>query len=427
MTRRVTIAAAVIGAMATAQGFGAERTTDQRARDLAAVVKFGDTKAKLNVMKAIAKLGVNARAAWPALIKAMGDDDRSVRLAATATLGQIRATSPEARAALTKASKGTDAELAAAAVEALKLIQRHIRLNPVTAVRELKIVLGFAQIGSESDWRAANTRSILAEAARRGTELVFSDAQQKQTNQIKAIRSFIARRVDVIAFSPVVETGWQDVLAEAKTAGIPVILCDRGVDVKDKSLYVTALASDFEAEGKRAAQWLAKKTGGKARIVVLKGSPGASVTAERHKGFTQIIAKHPGMKIIAMQIADFERAKGRRVMTDLLTAHGRKGIDAVFAHNDDMAMGAIQAMKAAGVKPGKDITIVSIDGVRAAFEAMVAGELNCTVECNPLIGKQLFAIIQHVLDGKKVPKFVAVKEGIFDQTTAAKAIKTRQY
>lgn len=290
-----------------------------------------------------------------------------------------------------------------------------------------RLRVGFAQIGAESDWRRANTESIKAEAATRNIELVFSDAQQKQENQIKALRNFVAQRVDAIAMAPVVETGFEPVLREVKDAGIPVILTDRVVTVSDPALYVTFIGADFVEEGKRAAEWLAKATSGKAAIAELQGTPGSAPAIDRKKGFELGITAHPEMKIIKSQSGEFTRAKGREVMETFLKSPDGKQITALYAHNDDMALGAIQAIEEAGLRPGKDIIIVSIDGVRAAFEAMVAGKLNCTVECNPLLGPQLFDVVEAVTSGKTVDKRIVTKEGVFDQSTAGEAIKTRKY
>ena len=289
------------------------------------------------------------------------------------------------------------------------------------------ITVGFSQIGAESAWRTANTESIKAEAAKRGITLVFADAQQKQENQIKALRSFIAQGVDVIAFSPVVETGWEPVLREVKKAGIPVVLSDRAVEVTDPSLFVTFIGSDFIEEGRRAAAWLAKAGGGKAGIVELQGTPGSAPAIDRKKGFEEAIAKHPDMKILKSQSGDFTRAKGKEVMESFLKSPEAKQITALYAHNDDMALGAIQAMEEAGLVPGKDILIVSIDGVRGAFEAMAAGKLNCTVECNPLIGPQLFDAVEALMAGRPVEKRIVIQEGVYEQSQAAEALKTRKY
>ncbi|MBV8413836.1 MAG: ABC transporter substrate-binding protein, partial [Verrucomicrobia bacterium] len=258
-------------------------------------------------------------------------------------------------------------------------------------------------------------------------DLRFSDAQQKQENQIKAIRSFIAQGVDVIAFSPVVETGFEPVLQEAKKAGIPVVLSDRAVKVSDPSLYVTFLGSDFVEEGRRAAEAVAKLTGGKANIAELVGTVGSAPAIDRKKGFEEVLTKYPDMKIIMSQSGDFTRAKGKEVMEAFLKAPNAKDINVLFAHNDDMALGAIQAMEEAGIKPGQDIKIVSIDGVRGAFEAMKDGKLNVTVECNPLLGPQLFDLVEKVAKGESVPKRVVSQEGVYDQSQAAEELPKRQY
>jgi galactofuranose transport system substrate-binding protein len=290
-----------------------------------------------------------------------------------------------------------------------------------------KLVVGFSQVGAESGWRTANTDSIKSEAAKRGIDLRFSDAQQKEENQIKAIRSFIAEGVDVIAFSPVVETGFEPVLQEAKKAGIPVVLSDRAVKVSDPSLYACFLGSDFIEEGRRAGNEAVKLTDGKANIAELVGTVGSAPAIDRKKGFEEILKSHPDMKIVMSQSGDFTRAKGKEVMEAFLKAPNAKDINLLFAHNDDMALGAIQAMEEAGIKPGVDIKIVSIDGVRGAFEAMKDGKLNVTVECNPLLGPQLFDLIQAVAAGKEVPKRVVTQEGVYEQSQAAAELPKRQY
>lgn len=289
-----------------------------------------------------------------------------------------------------------------------------------------KLTIGFSQVGAESDWRVAETKSIKDEAAARGAELKFSDAQGKAENQIAAIRSFIAQGVDAIILAPKVSTGWDPVLKEAKDAKIPVILVDRGITVADPELYATLIASDFVAEGKMAAEWLAKKTGGKAQIIELEGSPGADPAIDRKKGFAEGIKPYPEMQILAAQSGDFETGKGKQVTETLLQQHGDK-VTAVYAHNDNMALGAIEAIKAAGKKPGKDILVVSIDGVKSAFEAMVAGELNATVECNPLLGPAAFDAVKKALAGEKLEKKTVVADRVFDQSTAAADLPTRKY
>ncbi|MCW5776127.1 MAG: ABC transporter substrate-binding protein [Phycisphaeraceae bacterium] len=294
------------------------------------------------------------------------------------------------------------------------------------AVGTKRLVVGFSQIGAESAWRTAETESIRSEAAARGVDLKFSDAQQKQENQIRALRTFISQKVDAIILAPVVETGWEPVLREAKRASIPVVLVDRGVDVEDDSLYTTLIASDFVEEGRMAGRWLAERLGGAGRIVELQGTPGSAPAIDRKRGFEEAIAEFPGMTIVRSQSGDFTRAKGKEVMEAFLKAERQK-IDAVYAHNDDMALGAIQAIEEAGLKPGTDVILVSIDGVRAAFEAMVEGKLNCTVECNPLLGPAAFDAVMRALAGETLPKWIKVEDRVFDQSVAAEVIGTRQY
>jgi ABC-type sugar transport system substrate-binding protein len=288
------------------------------------------------------------------------------------------------------------------------------------------IKVGFSQIGAESAWRTAETASIESEAERRGIRLQKSDAQQKQENQIKALRGFIAQDVDAIILAPVVETGWEPVLREAKKAGIPVILVDRGVDVSDDSLYATLIASDFVEEGRMAARWLAEATSGRAAIVELKGTTGSAPALDRERGFHEVIDEYPGMTVIKSQTGEFTRAKGKEVMEAFLKAEGDR-IDAVYAHNDDMALGAIQAIEEAGRTPGEDVIIVSIDGVRAAFEAMIAGKLNCSVECNPLLGPRAFDAVEAALAGRPLPKHIVVQDRLFDRTAAAAELPGRRY
>lgn len=302
-------------------------------------------------------------------------------------------------------------------------------LLPASAWAQKPLVMGFSQVGAESEWRTANTESIKSAAKEAGIELKFSDAQQKQENQIKAIRSFIAQKVDVIAFSPVVESGWEPVLREAKAAKIPVILTDRAVNVKDTSLYVTFIGSDFVEEGRKAGRWLVEKMKnekGTVNIVELQGTVGSAPAIDRKKGFEEIIKADPKFKIIRSQTGDFTRAKGKEVMEAFLKAEGKK-INVLYAHNDDMAIGAIQAIEEAGLKPAKDIVIISIDAVKGAFEAMIAGKLNVSVECSPLLGPQLMAAAKDIKAGKPVQKRIVTEEGIFPMEIAAREFPKRKY
>jgi len=227
----------------------------------------------------------------------------------------------------------------------------------------------------------------------------------------------------------VVETGWETVLREAKAANIPVILTDRAVEVSDKSLYLSLIGSDFVEEGRKAGRWLLANTkdiAGDINIVELQGTVGSAPANDRKKGFAEIIAAEPRYKIIRSQTGDFTRAKGKEVMEAFLKAEGKK-INVLFAHNDDMAIGAIQAIEEAGMRPGTDITIISIDGVKGAFEAMIAGKLNVTVECSPLLGPQLMAAVKDVVAGKQIPKRIVTEESVFPKETAAQVLPTRKY
>ncbi|BDZ46189.1 ABC transporter substrate-binding protein [Naasia aerilata] len=246
------------------------------------------------------------------------------------------------------------------------------------------LVVGFAQVGAESGWRTANTEDIKRAFDEAGIELKFSDAQQKQENQIKAIRSYISQGVDVIAFSPVVETGWDAVLNEAKAAGIPVVLTDRAVDSKDDSLYVSFLGSDFIKEGEKAGQWVVdeyKDSTDPVNIIQLEGTTGAAPAIDRAEGFADVISADPKFEIVASQTGDFTRAGGKQVTEALLKSN--PDVDLIYAHNDDMGLGAIEAIEAAGLKPGEDIKIVTVDAVHDGMQALADGKINFIVECSP--------------------------------------------
>ncbi|CDW59259.1 ABC tran and Peripla BP 4 domain containing prote in [Trichuris trichiura] len=244
------------------------------------------------------------------------------------------------------------------------------------------LTVGFSQVGSESGWRAAETNVAKSEAEKRGITLKIADGQQKQENQIKAVRSFVAQGVDAIFIAPVVATGWEPVLKEAKDAEIPVFLLDRSIDVKDKSLYMTTVTADNILEGKLIGDWLVKEVNGKpCNVVELQGTVGASVAIDRKKGFAEAIKNAPNIKIIRSQSGDFTRSKGKEVMESFIKAENNgKNICMVYAHNDDMVIGAIQAIKEAGLKPGKDILTGSIDGVPDIYKAMIDGEANATLD-----------------------------------------------
>lgn len=292
-----------------------------------------------------------------------------------------------------------------------------------------KKVIGFAQVGAESGWRTAETDSIKTIPTLDAKfDLKFSDGQQKQENQIKAIRSFIAQKVDLIALDPVVETGWDTVLKEAKDAKIPVVIVDRKVTVSDESLYKAFLGSDMVEEGKKAAQIIIDQFGkdAKLNIAELQGTVGSTAMVGRQQGFNDTIKDCPNYKIIKSQTGDFTRAKGKEVMEAFLKSDGDK-INVLWAHNDDMAVGAVQAIEEYGKKPGKDIFIVSVDGIKDAFQLMADGKTNAVVECNPLLGPQLLEVAKNILDGKEVERSIKSKESQFLQKDAAKELPNRKY
>ncbi len=291
------------------------------------------------------------------------------------------------------------------------------------------LIVGYVQLGAESEWRTANTDSVKEAAAQLGVELRFSDAQQKQENQISAIRALIAQQVDVIGVAPLIETGWDDVFKEAQDAGIPIILVDRRADVSP-SLYVTLMGSDFLEEGRNAARIMSTLTDGHANIVELQGTRGSAPANDRYAGFREVLKDYPGMKIIDSEDGNFTVAKGKEVMRAFLKAHG-KNITALFAHNDDMALGAIKAIEEYGLRPGVDIQIVSVDATRGAFEAMIAGKLNATVECNPLLGPDFLELALKVVNGESIPKWIPSQESQFFASQGADQLKqilaTRKY
>jgi simple sugar transport system substrate-binding protein len=304
----------------------------------------------------------------------------------------------------------------------------------VTKGMDRQIVVGYSQISAESEWRNANTLSILAAATEYNVDLRFSGAMQKQENQIQAIRTFIRQKVDIICFTPVVETGWATVLREAKAAKIPVICVDRMIEEgMESDLFNAFIGSDMELEGRRSAEWLIDYMNQIGRgdknpinVVELQGTVGSGPQVGRMKGFKEILDKQPNYKIIRTQTGNFTRAEGKQVMEAFLKSDGDI-IDVVFAHNDDMAIGAIQAIEEYGRKPGQDVILVSIDAVRGAFEAMLAGKLNASIECNPILGDQIMDTAVRILKGEKVPKWVISDEGVFDQSNAAAAFPTRAY
>jgi simple sugar transport system substrate-binding protein len=326
---------------------------------------------------------------------------------------------------------------------------------------ESKIVLGFAQLGAESEWRSSSSASIKEAARKYGVELMFENAQQKQENQIKAIRSFIAHRVDVIAFAPVVESGWDNVLLEAKAEGIPVILVDRRIrtDVREK-LYIAFIGSNFIEEGRKAGRWLLEKFRDTAdlpqevsvgpespagtnelrppelerspvNILELRGTDGSSPAEDRAAGFREIIGNDRRFQVVRSLSGDFMRSKGREVMEQVLSdyydpAAGRT-LDVLFAHNDDMAMGAVEAMEERGLRPGRDVVVISVDAQKSALEALRRGKINCVVECAPYIGEQLMDLVKQLVAGRDIPSIIYSEETMFTEDDPPESLPVRPY
>ena len=289
------------------------------------------------------------------------------------------------------------------------------------ADRQRKIVLGFVQVGDESNWRLENTRSIQNAAKDAGIDLRFIDAQGSQQREIQAISSLIRQKVDVIAFSPLIETGWDSVLEQAKKAGIPIVCMDRSVSVKDNSLFSTFIGSDFVEEGRRAANWLIgyeNKTS-RLNVVEIRGTVGSTPAMGREEGFNEIIRNHPNYSILALDNGNFTYEGGRKAMENLLNFEKDK-INIVFSQNDDMALGAIDAIQARGLVPGKDIAVVSVDGTEKAREAVKHGRLSCTVECNSQLGPLLMKAVQDYANGKELPLRIITSETIFPSGDGAK-------
>jgi galactofuranose transport system substrate-binding protein len=284
--------------------------------------------------------------------------------------------------------------------------------------------IGFSQIGSESDWRTAFSADMKAEAKIRGIDLHFDDAQGSVDGQFAAVRRFIAERVDAIVIAPVVVAGWTPVLQEARAAHIPVFIADRSVDT-DPSLFVARVGNDTNLEGRLAASWLAQATRGHCSIVELQGTIGAAPTIGRKTGFAAVIAQFPGMRIIRSESGDFTAEGGKRVMADFIkSTGGLKGVCAVWAHNDNMLLGAIETMKSAGLHPGKEVLTISVDGVPGIYHAMLAGDANASVEVKSDIGKYIFDVVQGYLQGKRdYPKWVLIPTDLHTPEDAAKMLE----
>ena len=295
--------------------------------------------------------------------------------------------------------------------------------------RDEPLVLGFSPIVSWGNWAGANADSIRKAAQDAGIEVRLEDARHSQEKQVATLRSFVKQRVDVIAFIPVVETGYEAVLREIRTAGIPVILLDRAIDVTDDSLYASLVGSDFVEEGRVAARWLLENSRdmpGDIDIVELQGSVGSAPANDRKQGFAEVIGTDRRFHIIRSESANFDKLRAREIMTGFLKTEGKR-IRVLFAHGDSMAIGGIEAIEEAGLEAGSDILVIAIEGSRRGLEAIVAGKLNVTVECNPVLGPQLMAVVEDLAAGKPVPRRVITRESVFTRENAAAELPRRAY
>lgn len=285
------------------------------------------------------------------------------------------------------------------------------------AAETQSLLLGFSQLGWESAWRLANTESIKRAAEKAGVALMYDNAEQKQERQIKAIREFIAYQVDVIAFSPIVETGWDNVLKEARDAGIPVLTTDRMIQTEDESLWAGYIGADFYQEGKRAGEFLLEKVRrenlGDLNIVEISGTVASTPMLQRAQGFRDIIAENPRLHLIDSLSGDFFRPKGKECMQELLEKHDQ--IDVLYSHNDAMALGAISAIEKAGLEPGKDIIIITVDGEQSAIDLLKEGKINCVVECEPDIGETVMGLAQKLAAGEEIPRVTYSEEQVFTE------------
>ena len=279
------------------------------------------------------------------------------------------------------------------------------------------VVVGFSQLGAESSWRIANTQSMEKAAKEAGFGLMMENANQKQDKQIDAIRSFIAYQVDVIVFSPIVESGWDNVLKEAKKAGIPVILMDRMIETDDESLYISYVGADFYAEGRRAGEYLIRKADALGvdhmNIVEISGTLDSTPMRDRQQGFSDAIGSDPRFTILASVSGDFLRSKGGECMKALTEQYGVEGIDVVYSHNDEMTLGALEVLEKAGAHPGQDVIMITVDGAKEAVEALKQGRVNCVVQCTPALGDAVMELVHRLMAGESIPSVAHPEEGVF--------------
>ncbi len=281
------------------------------------------------------------------------------------------------------------------------------------------VVVGFSQLGAESSWRIANTESMETAAKEAGFGLMMENANQKQEKQIDAIRSFIAYQVDVIVFSPIVENGWDNVLNEAKSAKIPVIIMDRMIKTDDESLYTAYVGADFYAEGRRAGEYLIRKADAMnaehLNIIEISGTIDSTPMRDRQKGFMETISVDPRFTIIDSMSGDFLRSKGEECAAELLEKHGKNSIDVIYAHNDAMMLGTLDVLEREGIVPGKDIILITVDGEKEAVDALKAGKINCVVQCTPNLGESVMVLVQKIISGNDVPKIYHPEESMFTE------------
>jgi len=279
------------------------------------------------------------------------------------------------------------------------------------------VVVGFSQLGAESAWRIANTASMEKAAKKAGYGLMMENANQKQDKQISAIRSFIAYQVDVIVFSPIVETGWENVLREAKQAGIPVLLMDRMVETTEEGLYAGYVGADFYSEGRKAGEYLIRKADALGRermnIVEISGTPDSTPMRDRQQGFMEAIAGDPRFTVISSVSGDFLRSKGGECMKALVEQYGVDGIDVVYSHNDEMTLGALEVLEQAGAQPGEDVLMITVDGAKEAVDALKQGRVNCVVQCTPALGDAVMDLVRKLMAGEAIPPVAHPEEGVF--------------
>jgi len=292
-------------------------------------------------------------------------------------------------------------------------------------VRE-RIVFGFSQLGDESEWRTSSSNDIKLAADRAGIQLMFENAQQQQFNQIKAIRSFILKGVDVIAFCPIVEEGWDNVLEEAREAGIPVIVVDRKIETEDEGLFTAFIGANFHREGVRAGEWMVERFAdhdGPVRVAEISGTLNSSPTIGRYDGLREVLAENPMFEIVVSISGDFMRSRGKECMEEILReAHN---IDILYAHNDDMALGAIEIMEEHGIVPGRDILVVSVDAQRSGLEALRQGKINCLIECSPYVGNDLMDLVFKIVNGEPYPENTYTETRVFTDKDDFSTLPTR--